>query len=261
VNNINKGLNQPLANIVVTSETASEKGSPEYMFTNMNPSPEFIPASQTPTESPIVFPETPEGSVPEPTSPDITPPPTNPLDILTEKAQQYSSGDQVFLRGDLLSSRIWRVSKVGDRMLTIETANLENLPPGDNIKVVTADDIIPYDPNLINNPAAQPIEQVGGYAGTPVPSPGPMMYGGGMMPAINFAPQFKIMNGGSDFSTDPTTANPSETINAATLPDINNLSLPSPSTPQSGGAQVEAKVAEEPSSFRDCSKLLIQKLG
>jgi DNA-directed RNA polymerase II subunit RPB2 len=259
VNSINKALNQPLANIVVTSETASEKGSPEYV--NVNPSPEFIPASQTAAESPIVFPETPEGSVPEPTSPDIPPPPTNPLDILTEKAQQYSSGDQVFLRGDLLSSRIWTVSKVGDRMLTIETANLENLPPGDNIKVVTADDIIPYDPNLINNPAAQPIEQVGGYAD--LPAPGPMMYGGGMMPAINFAPQFKIMNGGSDFSTDPTTTNPSEPIGAATLPDINNLSLPSPSpsTSQSGGAQVEAKAVEEPSSFLDFSKLLIQKLG
>ena len=259
VNSINKVLNQPVANIVVTSESVSATGSPEYV--NANESPVFIPASQTPTESPIVFQETPEASVPGPTTPDISPPPSkilDPLDILTEKAQQYSSGDQVFLRGDQLTSRIWTVSKVGDRMLTIETANLENLPPGDNIKVVTADDIIPYDPNLINNTTSPLLEQVGGYP-TAAP-PQPMMYGGGMMPAINFAPQFKIMNGGSDFSTDPT-ASETAAANPTTLPDINNLSLPPSSTPQSGGAPNEAKVAEEPSSFLDFSKLLIQKLG
>jgi hypothetical protein len=271
INNMNQQLNKSATNVLQTSDTPD---SPFYIINNKSP---LYPLG-SPSDSPIVFPETPEGSPPEssafiptspfyspnsplfsPTSPEMPPPNTNPLDILTEKAQQYNTGDQVFLRGDTLPSRIWSVTKIGDRMLTIETTNFENLPPSDNIKVVTADDIMPYDANLINNPAQPPpFEQTGGY---PIASSQqPMTYGGGMMPAINFAPQFKIMNGGSDFSTDPTTTvTDTAGNNNFGLPDINNLSPPPSSTPQVGG---ETKNIEESSSSAlDFSKFLIQKLG
>jgi len=204
-------------------------------------------------QSPLIFPET----------------PPQPLDLLSEKAQEFSPGDEVLLRGDSIISRKWTVTKVGDRMLTIETDNMENLRPGDNTQVVTADEILRYDPALFNGPNPTSNPMLGGYASnpfdTPLITPPNSMYGG-PVPTINFAPQFKIMNGGNDFSTEPTQQQPQD-LNSSTIVQTggNNDSAPLLiSKMNDGGAGEPAPKEEAMSGPLDFSKMLfnkIQKLG
>ena len=253
INNINKELNKPTAKL---PEVSSD--SPFYIKETPEgrPSPVVFPETPPENSSPVFLPETPSENPPNegilssissffsPTSPE-----TQPFAELSEKAQQYTIGDQVFLREDSNNTRIWTVKNIGDRMITIETMNLEGLALGDNIKVVTADDIIPYNAALITNPIPTSAPQIGGtMLGQP------MMYGGAM-PAINFAPQFKIMNGGNDFSTEPDNSHPPSNDQVQFIGGE-----PGPMVSSSTTSQPSSTEAQTPSSL-DFSKLLIQKLG
>ena len=225
--------------------------SPAYvpsspMFSPTSPySPPFSPASPPPAQTPPSF--SPGSPIPEETSAELS-----ENDLLTEKAQEYSQGDPVHLRGDILANRIWTVYSVGDRMITIDTENLEGLAIGENRKVVTAAEIYP----------------VGSYSFTP--PTGPSMIGGGIigeplhgtmlpmmqpnsMPAINFAPTFKIMNGGSDFSAEP--ANNQQLSGGQT--EISDPFLQNNNVPVQGGSS-EIKADPAPLNF---SNFLIKKLG
>jgi DNA-directed RNA polymerase II subunit RPB2 len=256
INDINKELNRQLNKPVAPQVSPNMPESPEYI---QEGSPSIVfPQTPAETSSPIVFPETPSENPPaegilssiasffSPKSPETSPP--EPFAELSEKAQQYTIGNRVFLREDPNNTRIWTVKNVGDRMITIETLDLQGLASGDNIKVVTADDIIPYNPALIANPTVTPAPQVGGTMFEP-PMNSPMVYGGAM-PAINFAPQFKIMNGGNDFSTEPVAPVPSEEPLQTGGGEPIRESIPTTALVPS----------EEPPSL-DFSKLLIQKLG
>ena len=225
------------------------------------------------TNSPFGFPPTPLPSNPpaaefpffSPTSPDMPPPPRtepsqNTNDLLSEQAQQYNINDPVHLRGDTIPNRVWTVFSVGDRIITIDTENLEGLASGENRKVITAAEIYPvgdysFTPPVVPNP--QVPAMMGGYMQQPLNNVGPMMSGG--MPAINFNPTFKIMNGGSDFSTEP---NVGETIDGGAAPVNNIFGLPqTPTTPQplmSGGTTENKAEAAKPLDF---SSFLIKKLG
>jgi len=52
-------------------------------------------------------------------------------------------GDAFYLRGDQTKpNRIWKIVKTGDKFMTIETKDKQFLPPGQDIRVVTAEDIL-----------------------------------------------------------------------------------------------------------------------
>ena len=264
INKIQKEITTTLVQpILQNTKDDTPQESPFYVRENKEESPLEYQSWGSQAASPFGFPETPKETPPEKGiissivslfSPET---PTEPLDILTEKAQQYNAGDNVFLRGDLNTNRIWTVKKIGDRMITIETDNIEDLASGDNIKVVTADDVIKYDPALINSPAVQTGGTIPSFIAeqpmNTLPYMQPAMYGGSM-PAINFAPQFKIMNGGNDFSTEPSVAeNASQFVGEKSHNDFVSTQ---PS--QTGG---EHSNAEEKSSILDFSKLIINKLN
>jgi len=175
-------------------------GESQWEIPTKESSPELVPTS--PENSP---PPTPLQTIPA--SPPSSPPPSseaeqsqNPLNILTEKAQEYTVNDEVHYNGDTVPTRIWNVKSIGDRTITIETDNMENLEMGENIKVVTANDIYPI--GNYSSPLPQPQMpnlQTGGFNNGLVMNP--YMQGGYETPTINFAPSFKFVNGGSDFST------------------------------------------------------------
>jgi hypothetical protein len=173
----------------------------QWEIPTKEPSPEFVPTS--PENSPP--PPTPLQTIPA-SSPSSPPPSSkteqsqNPLNILTEKAQEYTVNDNVHYNGDSVPTRIWNVRSIGDRTITIETDNMENLEMGENIKVVTANDIYPI--GNYSSPLPQPQMpnlQTGGFNNGLVMNP--YMQGGYETPNINFAPNIKIVTGGSDFST------------------------------------------------------------
>jgi len=176
-------------------------GKSQWEIPTKEPSPEFVPTS--PENSPP--PPTPLQTIPA-SSPSSPPPSSkteqsqNPLNILTEKAQEYTVNDNVHYNGDSVPTRIWNVRSIGDRTITIETDNMENLEMGENIKVVTANDIYPI--GNYSSPLPQPQMpnlQTGGFNNGLVMNP--YMQGGYETPNINFAPNIKIVTGGSDFST------------------------------------------------------------
>ena len=228
---------------------APEPSSPDYFGVPTSPDSMQYQSPSSDASTPYA----PESPPQPPTEPET--PSANPNDLLTEEAQKYTKGDSVHLRGDALANRVWTVFSVGDRMITIDTENLEGLAGGEGRKVVTAAEIYP----------------VGNYSFMqPVPGPGPgpgpgtivnseMVQTGGagapMMgtPAIHFAPTFKIMNGGSDFSTDPA----AQTI----VPDPDPLSVPAPPTSTPPAQPVQNEGGGSKGGLLDFSNFLIKKLG
>jgi len=248
---------------IITNESPAPSPSPFRVLENPLESPQYI-SYDLDTDSPFGFPPTPlpgQGSPQEesPTSPDMPPPipPAVSNDLLSEQAQQYKTSDPVHLRGDTIPNRVWTVFSVGDRMITIDTENLEGLASGENRKVITAAEIYPVGDYSFTAPGQPAPEMTGGYAQQPFNQMGPMMTGG--MPAINFNPTFKIMNGGSDFSTEPTA---SEIVGGGAAPVNNVFGLPqTPTTPpplMSGGT---TENNAEPAKPLDFSSFLIKKLG
>jgi len=256
---------------------------------SVSSSPVYKPYSEGSVESPLVYEpvsptsppqalaqeasaqvQTQEGRIYEPVSP-TTPPPkeltggtAESLDFLSEQAKQYQVGDSVHYRGDVLPTRIWTVAYVGDRFLKIETPMIHNMEGLDTTLMVTALDIykpkdfpttLPHVLSPTNEDMITPSVPLSFPNGTP-----------GVGQPIHFAPVFKIMNGGNDFSTEPVTA----TIDNESRPTLvggggsgfindilhNNASVPAPVTPMniSGGEKVSA-----PEKI-DFSKLLIKKI-
>jgi len=176
------------------------------------PSPEF-PSTSPAYQSPYSEEELPEKedensppynpfAVNEPKTPSITPPPgslseTEMLEKIEPK-ENYSAGENVFFRGDFLPNRLWNIKSVGDRFITITTDNIEGLEDKDTIKVVTPLDIYKVGDFAYSEQIATKIPSY-----NPEKPPSNIMTGGlnEVTPAINFAPVFKIMNGGNDFSS------------------------------------------------------------
>jgi len=238
-------------------------------------SPEYNP------NSPVTGPGSPEFSptnaerrvqgqtVFTPQSPDF-PPPGDSLSTLREQAQTYSEGEIVHYSGDNKPERTWKITEIGPTLLTIKAQTyLDELYDMDNTLYVTALDIyrpgdfVNSSPVVMNKiPAPVPIQQMSGgenyipnpYAGTP----------------INFAPVFKIMNGGSDFSTDGNTdlAGGNSDINSAMLGITNSLS-PNIKVKQDGGGSYTEKKEEKKEEDKqsggggiwDMGKMLIKKIG
>ena len=128
------------------------------------------------------------------------------VDFLSEETKKYNIGDAVHYRADILPTRVWKITYIGDRFIKIETPMVHNMEGLDTTLMVTALDIykptdIPYynedvnnmNNNINNNMMGYPTGDMGvsqvreGFPNTGLP--------------IHFAPVFKIMNGGSDFST------------------------------------------------------------
>ena len=184
--------------------------SPGYHPISPEESPEYHPIS--PEESPGYQPQSPNtpppissnkiGIVPI-DSPDTSYIPSPPSDEISEdRLSQFQVNDLVNLITDSKRERIWKISKIKDPFIHIETSDVEGLNTADTIKIVTVNDIQKqgeYNPN--SQPVNIPSIQSGGENGITGP------------PTINIAPVFKIMNGGSDFSSggeQTTSDNPNE---------------------------------------------------
>ena len=181
-----------------------------FFGTPSPPTPEFGEVSpQYPQVSPAYQPSPSEGSAENTGSPVYMPSdsqspryvPSTPSFSPPEETI-YNLGEQVHYRGDNIGNRIWEITNVGDNFLTIQTEMTDGLAPGDAVKVVSPADIY----------------TVGGYAQGGSGNNAPLMsqpyYNQDMaaMPSanagypINFAPTFKIINGGNDLSVAPATA-------------------------------------------------------
>ena len=168
--------------------------SPEYVPDSN--SPEYVPGSNSqPNSSPVYI-------IPNSSSPGFDP--TKPEQYIKggeDAVESFEAGEPVHLRGDVLPQRIWTIMKIGDRFITIDTQDPQGLD--DTIKVVTSFDL--YKPGDFSY-NMDPVE----HTGTMDPLEKPMVYkmdtqsyptqGGN--PAIHFAPVFKILNGGNDFSNE-----------------------------------------------------------
>uniref|UniRef100_A0A6C0JG82 DNA-directed RNA polymerase n=1 Tax=viral metagenome TaxID=1070528 RepID=A0A6C0JG82_9ZZZZ len=239
-------------------------------------SPEYDPNSgtklyspSTPDFSPTRAERRAQGQIVySPTSPDEPPPTDSPstnIDFLRQQAQTFSEGETVHYSGDSKPDRLWRITAVGPTLITIKAqTHLDELYDMDRIQNVTALDI--YRPGDFVN--ASPVGETlpmatilpnqqtingGGYSQNPLAGT-----------PINFAPVFKIMNGGSDFSSE---GNP-DVFNAGS-----SSSLPSPLTngleaikvKQAGGdtKKEEEKEKKESSGggLWDLGSMLIKKIG
>ena len=213
-----------------------------------------------------------------PSSPDFSPPqsmqgverfysptsPTSPpnFNVLSEQANEYRVNEQVHFRGDIHPDRYWLITNVGDTFLTIKTEKYDQYDPTETTQVVTALDIYRQGDFPNNSPYLDPLQPMTGYADVDTMNGGgrPNMQGlgQGLNPSINFAPVFKIMNGGSDFSAEP--------INTSTMLDnlgeqlqttgSVNITKGAQATVSNNGKQ---KTQDEPQKI-DFGKLVIKKV-
>jgi hypothetical protein len=181
--------------------------------------------------------------------------------FLAEQARQYNIGDQVYYRGDTVPGRLWKITYIGDRFLKIER------PPDktsdNNILMVTALDVYSPGDFVHSSPMAESIAFRGGDPNAftnPNALAGPNAFANpnafmgsndftNPNPAINFAPIFKIMNGGNDFSSEPNLTDGANVMN-------NVLGIPEFKVKESGEA---VKTMDELPAKMDFSKLIIKK--
>jgi len=213
--------------------------SPEEPPPNFD-GPGFSPHS--PDEPPPNF----DGPGFSPHSPDEPPPREGEEgydNFLSSQARAYSIGENVYYRGDSVPGRLWKVTYIGDRFLKIEhepdqTADL-------NVLMVTAMDI--YKPGDFVNASPMAKQFGGNHNQQEVPN-------SLANPAIHFAPVFKIMNGGNDFSSEPQlTGNPMEDG-----PSIINTTLGLPDIKIKDSSEPATNFEELPAKM-DFSKLIIKK--
>jgi hypothetical protein len=57
----------------------------------------------------------------------------------------FAVGTQFYLRGDSKPNRVWTLTKPGDKFMRIESNDAMGLPEGKDIRVVSAEDIVPVD--------------------------------------------------------------------------------------------------------------------
>lgn len=234
-------------------------------------SPEYRPYDEDETNGPKLY---------SPSSPDFPPPqgtegtegtekfysptsPTSPpnFNILSEQANEYRVNQQVHFRGDIHPDRYWLISNVGDTFLTIKTEKYDQYDPTETTQVVTALDIyrdgdVPY-----NSPYLDPLQPMTGYADVDEMNGGgrPNMQrmgqglGQGLNPAIHFAPVFKIMNGGSDFSAEPISTSAALDNLGEQLQTTGFVNIPQPQ------GMVSKHTHDEPQKI-DFGKLVIKKV-
>ena len=183
-------------------------------------------------------------------SPDTSYIPSPPSDEMSEdRLQQFNINDLVNLLSDVNRERIWKITKIKDPFIHIETTDTEGLQTADTVKIVTANDIQKqgeYNPNNPVSPSMNvPSNQTGGTGMN-----GP--------PTINIAPVFKIMNGGSDFSTG------GEEVNTGTIDGGENISSVIPQMVMGGStisnSNNDEKEKVDSASNIDFSKIQIKKV-
>ena len=179
------------------------QGSPAYEPNYAQGSPAYAPvyAQGSPAYAPVYA----EGSPAyNPTS--------DSIDINMQAHVRFSKNDIVYYRGDFIPNRLWKITNIGDKFITVETENDSGLEPGESVKVVTAIDIflpqdVVYDRvqnETINEGAMR--SMMGGQSGINNQAihhnmHQPYMNNPNPNAGITFAPQFKIITGGDDKST------------------------------------------------------------
>jgi hypothetical protein len=161
--------------------------------------------------------ESPPASSFMPRTPDDSPP--DQFEFLSQLANEFSNGEAVYFREDPpiydqngipMEPRLWYIKNIGDKFLTITTNPVDNSDTRETMQVVNALQI--YRPESYSS-IKEPLDSVAGLGpndyyleGGGGRSMQNTMLGGHVAPsnpAIHFAPVFKIMNNGNDFSTDP----------------------------------------------------------
>jgi hypothetical protein len=242
------------------SPAFNKDASPQYNPLATTPSPAYNPNSPPYNpNSPLYDPNSPPYNPGyEPHSPEEPPPfmtggdgpikfrPNIESDVLTEQASQYNKGELVHYRGDSMPTRLWVISDIGDRLITIDAKEKQGLEPMDATKIVTAADIYRQGQYTNSLPFEEPILSVPGLYNSMDQANYPTMamrqpIAQGMPSGIVFAPQIKVVNG-SDFSTEPTTnsdtqlANVANDISSIVNSPVNSSPLPSASVSASASA-------------------------
>jgi len=199
----------------------------------------------------------------------------------TDNIHNYHLGDFVYYTGDIIPNRVWTVSNIGDHFLTITSTHPET--GGEEIKVVTVDEIYPMKDYSVSNDGVIPGMQIDDVMGVPAIEQTPksaitttpiLANPIGAMPTINFAPSFKIMNASTDFSQnteDPQMAanNDVQMLGGGGNPPIVQVAgsqmppTPAPTPAQTTTSEGTAKNTDSFWNFPnlDFSNLLIKKQG
>lgn len=261
------------------SEEEYEKLKDIYKKTaeELERSPEYNPLSPEQRFSPHSPDEPPPGQkIYSPHSPEEPPPWVNPstnLNILKEQAQTYNVGESVHYSGDNKPERIWKITEIGPTLITIKAQTfLDELYDMDNTMYVTALDIYRPGDFVKTSPLGETMSMIP-VAQAPMNGGAMQGYGYGQVQGnpltgtpINFAPVFKIMNGGSDFST----GNPGDVqmegggaIGDAAPLLSSTLGPPMMFKQDGGEKKAEEKKPEEQSGggLVDFGRIVIKKLG
>jgi DNA-directed RNA polymerase II subunit RPB2 len=131
----------------------------------------------------------------------------------------YQLGQIVGYVGDIIPNRFWKITNIGHHFYKIETDNTQGLNIEDTIRIVQPGEIYKLEQNTLNSlyggepiynnqesfSNLQNIQQIQNMKGQ---IPNGYIYGSGStgMPSV-FAPTFKIINGGNDFSSDSNETN------------------------------------------------------
>ena len=196
-------------------ENEDELAEMAEKFKRSDASPPYNPFV---SESPPFAPTTPD--FPPPRSPDFPPPDSGDFENLSQQANEYTEGEDIYFRedppiydqiGNPSQPRVWKVKNVGDKFITIVTNPIDSSDTRETMQIVNAMQIYKAD-GYRSSQLEQPIQPIAGYQGEQYNMTGgsahnPMSIPQLTNPAIHFAPVFKILNGSSDFSTEPTNQN------------------------------------------------------
>jgi hypothetical protein len=242
--------------------------SPPYAPNDSIESPPYAPTSpESIPYAPTYSPESPQYNPNTPTKYYTESPPYPGQELESPPfapALTIEVGQRVHYRGDTMPNRLWTIIKKGDNFITIKS-----LDEVEDIKVVRPNEI--YEEDDYSYMQSPPM-QTGGMNQIPMMDmPSIPFYGGDNgVPAINFAPVIKVMNGGSDFSSDPNAAgggNAMKPIENHMTQDhmMNggaNILDTKPIIVKDGGSNSEPKPVEQSGgSIFDMGKLLIKKIG
>jgi DNA-directed RNA polymerase II subunit RPB2 len=199
------------------------------------------------------------------TTPEMPPP--APL----QNSSDFTNGETVLYRGDSLPTRLWKIVKIGDKFITIQTENMEGLDTKSQVQVVYPSDIYrPSDDMFSMTGGGFNHNDFNAYNEFPQMSNSNdmnMSYGGMQgsqqaPPAINLA--FKIMNGGNDFSSGEEPPNPQQkTVIGGETTIANKLDSHAISVEKNGGTKESSEQSTSNGGF-DFSKMVfgtIKKLG
>ena len=208
------------------------------------------PSDTPPDNTPRIFqPRSPSDTPPDdgtsplsfqPRSPSYTPPDSTPPDStpelalttqLTPSVKGFKVGTKVNFRGDFKQKRVWRIKKVGEKFITIETDDDTGLNESDRIKVVTAVDISEINDVPHNEPYMDPISPIGGLQENPSVN----QNGGGQPTAIHFAPIFNMNGNAEQVGGDVPVRIPIGAIKSDPVITGGDSTIEAPKPPTSGG--------------------------